>query len=89
MAKTPQCQSCGMPMDKPELFGTEKDGTRSEKYCLKCYEMGQWKNPDATFDEFYEISLKGFQESDMSKVGKFFLNKMYTKKFLKKLERWR
>lgn len=89
MSKTPQCQSCGMPMNKADEFGIETDGSASEKYCIKCYDNGQWTNGEATFDEFYEISLRGFQNSDMNKVQKYFLNKMYTKKFLKKLDRWK
>lgn len=89
MAKTNLCQSCGMPMKVSSDFGTKKDGTPSEKYCHYCYENGEWIQPDVTFDEFYAFSLKRFQESDMNRVEKFFLNKMYTKKFLKKLERWR
>jgi len=32
------CQSCYMPMVKPEDFGTEKDGNSSLDYCCHCYE---------------------------------------------------
>ena len=31
------CQSCGMPMEKPEDFGTSNDGGRNEEYCCYCY----------------------------------------------------
>lgn len=48
--ETPICQSCGMPMAKDELFGTEKDGTRSQDYCTYCYQNGQF-NKDETMDE--------------------------------------
>ncbi|MHC0039049.1 zinc ribbon domain-containing protein [Pseudoneobacillus sp. C159] len=90
MAKnTNMCQSCGMPMKVSSEFGTEKDGNLSEKYCHYCYKNGEWVHADLSFDEFYAFSLKRFQESDMNRVAKFFLNKMYTKKFLKKLDRWR
>ena len=27
------CQSCGMPMEKTEDFGTNNDGGRNEQYC--------------------------------------------------------
>ena len=30
--KGPICQSCVMPMEKPEDFGTEADGSRNEEY---------------------------------------------------------
>lgn len=88
MKREKYCQSCGMPLNKEADFGTEKDGvTRSLKYCVNCYENGEWTS-HLEFDEMYELNLKKFQASDMSKMQKFFLNKMYTKKYMKKLERW-
>ena len=27
------CQSCGMPLEKPEDFGTNMNKSRSEDYC--------------------------------------------------------
>lgn len=88
MAKTNLCQSCGIPLKDETDFGTEKDGTLSTKYCEKCYQDGEWTKTDLAFDGMYAYNLKKFQESDMNKIEKFFLNKMYTKKFMKKLERW-
>lgn len=34
------CQSCGMPLQHPEDFGTEADGSVNEKYCIYCYKAG-------------------------------------------------
>ncbi len=34
------CQSCAMPMTKPEDFGAEKDGGLNRDYCRHCYENG-------------------------------------------------
>ena len=34
------CQSCGMTIDSPDLFGTHGDGHRNEDYCIHCYENG-------------------------------------------------
>lgn len=81
------CQSCGIPLDNKTPRGTEKNGTLSEKYCMHCYKEGSWTN-DLEFDEMYAYNLKRFKASDMNKIEKFFLTKMYTKKFMKKLERW-
>ncbi|SQC70388.1 Putative zinc ribbon domain [Listeria fleischmannii subsp. fleischmannii] len=86
--KSNQCQSCGMPIGKGTLEGTEKNGTKSIKYCEHCYQNGEWTQ-NLNFDEMYAYNLKRFQESDINKVQKYFLNKMYTKKFMKKLERWK
>ncbi|MFQ3838447.1 zinc ribbon domain-containing protein [Staphylococcus pseudoxylosus] len=88
MAKVTQCQSCGMPIDKKTSAGTESDGTASEKYCHHCYQNGSF-TLDFGFDDMYEYNLKRFQESDMNKIQKFFLYKMYTKKFMAKLDRWK
>ena len=37
------CQSCGMPMDKPELYGKHADGTPNPEYCLYCCPDGEEK----------------------------------------------
>lgn len=38
------CQSCGMPLDinHEELFGTNSDQTKSDEFCLYCYQNGQY-----------------------------------------------
>ena len=84
------CGSCGKPMKLKEDFGTETDGTASTEFCHLCYQNGAWTDPDISFEDFYEKSYKGFIESDMNKMQKFFLKKMYTKKIrckFKKMER--
>jgi len=45
------CQSCSMPLDKPEMLGTEKDGSPSHEYCTYCYQKGAFINPDMTLAE--------------------------------------
>ena len=86
MKKEKQCQSCGIPLDKNTPQGTEEDGSLSLKYCIHCYQNGQW-TLDLSFDEMYDYNLKRFQESDMNKFQKMILSKMYTKKFMRKLDR--
>lgn len=34
------CQSCAMPMQAPEQFGTEAGGSPSGEYCCYCYQGG-------------------------------------------------
>lgn len=34
------CQSCGMPLEEPKYFGTNKDGSTNEDYCIYCYKEG-------------------------------------------------
>lgn len=36
------CQSCGMPMSKPEDFGNNADGSQNNEYCTYCYQGGEF-----------------------------------------------
>lgn len=45
------CQSCSMPLDNPELLGTEKDGSKSQEYCKYCYQQGAFTKPEMTLKE--------------------------------------
>lgn len=45
------CQSCGMPLERwndrgggktNEMYGTEKNGTKSKDFCAYCYENGKF-----------------------------------------------
>lgn len=49
------CQSCSMPIDKPELAGTEKDGSPSKEYCTYCYQKGALINPGMTLNEMKQL----------------------------------
>jgi hypothetical protein len=42
------CESCGMPLVSDEVTGTEKDGTKSQRYCIHCYQNGAFTEPDLT-----------------------------------------
>jgi hypothetical protein len=60
------CQSCGMPIKKDEVKGTEKDGSLSQKYCNLCYKDGEFIGADCSLEKMQEISYeamvkKGFQ----------------------------
>ena len=59
------CQSCAMPMESPEDFGTNHDGGRSAEYCCYCYESGRFREPDLTVDMMLE-RVAGFLVSEMS-----------------------
>ena len=58
------CQSCCMPMNSPELIGTEADGTRSKHYCVRCYKDGAFTQPDATLEVMLDISAKVWADKD-------------------------
>jgi hypothetical protein len=48
-SKGPFCQSCGMPMQKPEDFGTESNGIHANDYCHFCYTSGVFTEPGISF----------------------------------------
>ncbi|MGD9131006.1 MAG: zinc ribbon domain-containing protein [Candidatus Bathyarchaeota archaeon] len=83
----PFCQSCSMPLSQPELFGTEKDGSKNQKYCIYCYKDGEFTLPEATMEEMIEISAKGWSEQapDMS----YEQAKAFLQQCIPNLERWR
>ncbi|MGQ9623414.1 MAG: zinc ribbon domain-containing protein, partial [Candidatus Caldatribacteriaceae bacterium] len=46
----PFCQSCAMPMVKPEDFGTNADGSPNGEYCRYCFQNGEFTAPDTTVE---------------------------------------
>lgn len=79
------CQSCGMPLAKDEQGGgTEADGSKSAKFCSRCYEQGKFKNPDMTMSEMQELVDEKLQEVSSSRIMRWFAKRM-----IPKLERWK
>lgn len=61
------CQSCSMPMDTPELFGTEKDGSKNNDYCRYCYANGAFTNPNLTLEEMKDLMMKIMDKEKLPK----------------------
>lgn len=79
------CQSCGMPMKKdPNGGGTEKDGSKSTKYCSYCYKDG---------DFTMQCSAKEMQDFCVDMMTKkMHMPKLFTKFLchnIPNLERWK
>jgi radical SAM superfamily enzyme len=51
-----------MPLDKPELLGTEKDGSKSSEYCIYCYQQGAFINPEMTLPEMRTLVKEKMEE---------------------------
>ena len=79
------CQSCGMPMQKNEDFGTNKDGGRNEDYCVYCFKDGEF-TADVTMDEMIDFCAENVDEWDM-KITKEEAIAMMRENF-PKLKRW-
>ncbi|QEC66260.1 hypothetical protein FRZ67_02660 [Panacibacter ginsenosidivorans] len=56
------CQSCSMPLDNPEMLGTEKDGSKSNEYCKYCYQNGAFINPNMTLKEMTSVVINQMEK---------------------------
>ena len=79
------CQSCGMPMQKDEDFGTEQDGGKNEDYCIYCYKDGAF-TADLTMDEMIDFCAGNVDDWDV-KITKEEAVAMMRENF-PKLKRW-
>jgi len=61
MYEFPICQSCGMPMETDEVKGTEKDGRRSDDFCVHCYANGTYTK-DLTMEEMIRVNIQYLDE---------------------------
>jgi hypothetical protein len=52
--RVPRCKECALPMDKPELFGTQADGSRSPDYCIHCLKQGEIVERDPVLERMFE-----------------------------------
>lgn len=77
----PVCQSCGMPLHQPDMYGTDKGGSLIEEYCMYCYKDGHFTS-DVTMDEMIELCAKYVNSTSREEV-------VYNMKIqFPKLKRW-
>ncbi len=78
------CQSCGMPLKQdPKQGGTNKDGSKSEKYCSYCYQQGKFMDSFQTPQEMQKLCIEKMTEQGTPK----FLAWLFTR-ITPRLERW-
>ncbi len=84
------CQSCGMPMDTPEQFGTAADGSKNEDYCTYCFKDGKFTQ-DVTMDGMIEICLEHLDEFNKDSEKKVTADEARTmmKEYFPTLKRWK
>lgn len=79
------CQSCGMPLNDTELYGTEADGSKTEEYCKYCYEGGKYTD-NYTMEEMIAACAGNMAEAnkemDVEEAKKMM------REFLPHLKRW-
>ena len=62
MENVKHCQSCYMPMDAADKFGTEANGNPSEDYCCYCYSKGEFTDGYQNFDDAVEGNIEFWKE---------------------------
>lgn len=79
------CQSCCMPLKKdPAGGGTERDGTKSAKYCSLCYREGAFLHPDFTAKQMQDLCVDALSKKGMPRLMAW----LFTRG-IPNLERWR
>ena len=82
--RRPVCQSCGMPMEKPEDFGTNADESSNEDYCCFCFKNGDFTNPDLTMEQMIDKVADFSGKMKMCKIKA----KEMAKTLIPELKRW-
>lgn len=80
-----RCQSCGMPLNNEELFGSEKDGTKCREYCAYCYKNGEFTQTDISLGQMTEYCVPFLQAQGMEEEQA----REILKKILPTLKRWK
>ena len=62
------CQSCGMPMNRPESMGTEKDQSKSTIYCSHCYQNGEFTRPEMTQQAMKDYLRKSLKKNNVNEA---------------------
>lgn len=52
----PFCQSCNMPMESDDCFGTNVDNARNDDYCIHCFQNGVFIDSKMTMEEMIDLS---------------------------------
>lgn len=83
------CQSCGMPMQTADQFGTNADGSLNTEYCCYCYKDGTFVQ-DCTMDEMIDHCIEYLDEFNGACDTKFSKDEAIVemKKHFPKLKRW-
>ena len=90
MSGIPVCQSCGMPLENNEMKGTEKNGTKSDDYCVYCYANGSFTRK-MTMEEMIRTNIQ-YLDQWIESTGVRMTEEeaiIELRKYLPTLKRWR
>ncbi len=83
--KGPFCQSCGMPLEKPDDFGTAADGFRVNDYCRFCFHDGAFTDAKITMQGMIDKCVTIMSQQGIMPEGQA---KALMTEVIPKLERW-
>ena len=78
------CQSCGMPINSENDYGTNADGSISEDYCKYCYVNGEFIDK-VSMEEYIEMCSRFGAQAGMTNEEM----KAYCEKLFPTLKRWK
>ena len=78
------CQSCGMPLESEELYGTNADGSINRDYCKYCYNNGEFVDK-VTMEEYIEMCAQFGAQAGMTNEEM----KAYCSWLFPTLKRWK
>lgn len=84
--KGPFCQSCAMPLGKPEDFGTDQIGYRVNAFCRHCYADGAFTEPAISMQEMLDKCVSVMAEHGIMPAAQA---RALMADVLPRLERWR
>lgn len=81
------CQCCAMPMeDTNEMYGTNKDGSKTDDYCSYCYKDGNF-TADISMEEMIKACVPHMVEANKGMTEETATEMM--NKYFPKLKRWK
>ena len=78
------CQSCAMPMDDSQLFGTNKDGSRNSDYCMYCYKDGEFVD-NVSMEKYIDMMVPFSAQANMTPEQM----RKYCEEVFPTLKRWK
>ena len=84
------CQSCAMPISYDPVKGSEKNGKRSNDYCIYCYQNGIFRE-DLSMERMIEKCLEFFDEYKKESGEEMTIDeaRLDMLLFFPKLKRWK
>lgn len=77
----PFCQSCAMPMERLEDFGTDIDESKNEDYCRFCFQNGAFTSPDITMQQMIDkisgmAAIMKMSDAQAREIAEIFIPKL-------------